>query len=133
MYAAWYTFVVCHGGSGKGYGMDEEILTLADVAIMLRKTEDEVARLLESGALPGRRIGDAWYVSKRKLIAFIEEDAPAQASGPVPAAHTQMKAAGPDNAWRCDYCEATNDPERVQCHSCARPRLIPLINYRRRL
>lgn len=55
-------------------GYDEpsgDVLTLADAARLLRADEREIARLAETGTLPGRRIGGRWRFARAALLAWL--------------------------------------------------------------
>lgn len=111
--------------------VDSDILTLQEVAQTLGQAEDTVRGLLEEGQIPGRRIGDQWYVTRRKLLAFIEGDEPAA------PAHPAKPPTPPDGnvfpftkQWRCGKCNHVNEVDWVECAACGRPRSMPLINFR---
>ena len=50
-----------------------EVLTLADVAALLRVDEDAVMKLAEAGELPGRRIGGAWRFARRAILDWLAQ------------------------------------------------------------
>lgn len=114
--------------------MEQEIMTLEEVAEALRCDPQQVRVLLEAGQLPGRRIGTAWYVSRRQLMAHIEGPGDARASTPVPVQAAQPAKLPVRHAkagtWPCPVCSAENSPEYVQCLVCGAVRLSPLVNYR---
>ena len=54
-----------------------EVLTVAEVAELLRTDEETVARMAESGELPGRRLGDDWRFNRGAVLRWLggaEED-----------------------------------------------------------
>ena len=57
----------------RGAFMDEqdELLSIAEVAKILRMSERKVSRLLNSGDLVGSKIGKEWRVWKREVYDFI--------------------------------------------------------------
>jgi len=114
---------------------ENDILSVADVAAELKMRPSEVLKLFQSGEIPGRRIGERWYLTRRQLIDYIEhgEAAPAKPP-PSPMSATTLTKNFPnapraDHSWVCEHCHCVNDAERVSCQDCARPRLAPLINY----
>lgn len=48
-----------------------QVLTLGEAAALLRLPKAEVARLAQSGELPGRRIGKSWRFSRVLLLAWL--------------------------------------------------------------
>ncbi len=113
--------------------LDRDILTMAQVAEALSMEAPSVRALLEAGELPGRRIGYQWYVTRRKLLAFIEggeagSDRSASAPKPPPSVDTNVFPL--NNGWRCGRCDQANEPDRVECAHCGRARSVPLINFR---
>ena len=113
--------------------MDKEILTAAEVAKLLDLDLEVVAHLFEDGSLPGRRIADQWYVSRRQLVEFIEQGALPVRSGatvkPMPP-YFRPKVDVSDNSWECSACGRRNPVERVICVVCKSPRMVPLMSYR---
>lgn len=54
--------------------MDKEILSAQDVATLLNLSEQTVRRLFRDGEIPGRRVGKAWFTTRRQLLDHIELD-----------------------------------------------------------
>ncbi len=52
-----------------------DVLTVSDVATILRINKSTVYQLLKEGVIPHRRIGTAYRISKNALIGFIENAA----------------------------------------------------------
>ncbi|MFA6244170.1 MAG: helix-turn-helix domain-containing protein [Candidatus Hydrogenedentales bacterium] len=103
--------------------MEKDILTIEDIADLLGTEPAEVLELFRSGEIPGRKIGNRWYATHRQLLDYIEQ-------GPQqPAAHVVPSPVTADHSWTCDHCDTVNNPERVACVKCNRPRTTPLINY----
>src|SRR4051794_26945892 len=48
-----------------------EVLTLGDVAELLRVEEDVVHAMAEAGDLPGRKLRDEWRFSREALLAWL--------------------------------------------------------------
>lgn len=108
---------------------DNDILSVADLADALKMTPSEALTLFENGEIPGRRIGNRWYLTRRQLIHYIEGG---NAAPPKPAADgidAYPRAPRPGNAWVCERCGRTNNPERVVCQDCGAERIVPLVNY----
>jgi excisionase family DNA binding protein len=58
-------------------GPDDEVLTLDEVAGLLKLTSDAVRSRAEQGELPARRFGDEWRFSKLAVFAWLADgDAP---------------------------------------------------------
>ena len=112
----------------RGNPISGEILTLDDVARILKQSDEGVRKLLSTGALPGRQIGDDWYVSHRQLVEYIEQGPAAPPARPKPSG--QVIAFG--NDWECASCHTKNDAEHVECKMCKAVRLTPLMGYVRR-
>lgn len=53
-----------------------EILTTKDVAEILKVDEAMVLEMLESGDIPGKRLGPVWRVMKGKFLALFDEEQP---------------------------------------------------------
>lgn len=107
--------------------MDQEILSIEDISRTLQQDVDVIRGLLENGELPGRKIGNAWYVTRRQLVAFIEGQAAGSRGAPF-----DPEVGRADNSWTCMSCRSHNDAERARCSRCGMGRLTPLINYRRK-
>lgn len=117
---------------------DSEILPLEGLAKALGLSSDDARMLLESGELPGRKIGDRWYTTRKQLVEYIEGGA-AKSAPPSPQAPASTPSTSPvasstrapraDGAWVCGSCHCLNSPERVECLDCGAARLGPLINY----
>jgi excisionase family DNA binding protein len=57
---------------------DDDVLTLEEVAGLLKVTSDAVRSRAEQGELPARRFGDEWRFSKLAVFAWLADgDAPA--------------------------------------------------------
>ena len=48
------------------------IITPLEVSQVLRCNRDKVYRMLNSGEIPGRRVGRQWRISRRQLIEWLE-------------------------------------------------------------
>ena len=113
----------------RGALIDTDILTVEDLVDILKQSRESIIKLLESGALPGRRVGDAWYVTKRQLVAYIEGDEPEPVKKKtVPPAEGNILPFGGD--WKCMRCATVNDVERVECSDCGAARMTPLMGFR---
>ncbi|MBX3179808.1 MAG: helix-turn-helix domain-containing protein [Candidatus Hydrogenedentes bacterium] len=109
--------------------MGKEILTIADASALLSLSEAEIERLLLAGELPGRRIGPHWFLSRQRLLQFIENDEnPSPAPKPMPAAALPERILSP--GWRCRACGEQYGPEIAECAACGTVRATPLIGYR---
>jgi excisionase family DNA binding protein len=53
--------------------MDQEIMTVEDVAKYLRLTRITVYKLLKEGKIHGYRIGGSWRVNKKELLEIVEK------------------------------------------------------------
>jgi excisionase family DNA binding protein len=53
--------------------MNEEIMTLKEVAAYLKLTEKTAYRLAAEGKLPGFKVGGSWRFKKSDLEAWIEK------------------------------------------------------------
>jgi excisionase family DNA binding protein len=49
----------------------DEVLTLEEVAVLLKLPVDAVRRCAEDGELPGRRVGDAWRFARAAVLAWL--------------------------------------------------------------
>jgi len=58
-----------HGGGPSG---EPSALTVAEAAALLQVQPAHVYRLLNSGDMPGRRIGGVWRISRQQLIDWLE-------------------------------------------------------------
>ncbi len=58
----------------------DEVLTLAEVAALLRVTEGAVAAAATSGTVPGVKLGGEWRFLKRAVIDRLQQ--PARGDGP---------------------------------------------------
>ena len=70
-----------------------EVLTLAEVAAYLRVSEEAVRELIETQALPARRIGDEWRFLKRAVAKWLRLGPHDPRRGTFPA--TEGRAAPP--------------------------------------
>lgn len=52
---------------------DEAILTIPEVAALLRISEKSVYKLAQSGELPGFKVGNQWRFRRAELYAWIDE------------------------------------------------------------
>ena len=112
--------------------MEKEILTIADASELLSLSEGEVEQLLSDGELPGRRVGNHWFLSRQRLLQFIAGDSPKSAS-PRPVAAESPKTLPPKVLapnWRCESCQEVHPPELVECPRCGAARNTPLVGFR---
>ena len=63
--------------------MDSKILSVAEVAMLLKVPPELVVNLLQSNELPGRNIGGEWRTTMRALVSFVD-GVPLQATCCVP-------------------------------------------------
>lgn len=56
-----------------------ELLTVADAAVRLDRSTEQVRRYLREGRLSGRRIGGQWFIEQHALQAFGEQKRDARA------------------------------------------------------
>lgn len=54
----------------------ESVLTINEVAQILRMHPTTIYRLVKRGELPGFKIGGAWRISKASLDSFLSVDVP---------------------------------------------------------
>lgn len=54
--------------------MNDEILTLKELAAYLKLTEKTAYRLASEGKLPGFKVGGSWRFKREDLVAWIEEN-----------------------------------------------------------
>lgn len=52
--------------------MKDDILTIREVAKMLKLTEKTAYRLVSEGEIPGFKIGGSWRFSRKELEKWIE-------------------------------------------------------------
>jgi excisionase family DNA binding protein len=91
-------FQWCHGSLAPNpviaqTSAEPEVLTLAEAATLLRLPAQDVARLAQSGKLPGRRIGTSWRFSRVLLLAWLSGDWP-----PSPSVLARLGEREPDHA-----------------------------------
>lgn len=72
-------------------GADDDVLTLDELAGMLKLDSDTVMGRVHSGELPGRRFGDQWRFARRAVLAWLDgTDGPRRTApgfGPSPRTH----------------------------------------------
>jgi excisionase family DNA binding protein len=51
---------------------EAKILTVAEAALLLKVQPDHVYRLLNTGRMPGRRVGGVWRIPRSQLLAWLE-------------------------------------------------------------
>jgi excisionase family DNA binding protein len=56
-----------------------ELLTVADAAVRLDRSTEQVRRYLREGRLSGRRIGGQWFIEQQALQTFGEQKRDARA------------------------------------------------------
>jgi excisionase family DNA binding protein len=54
--------------------MDQEVMTVEDVAKYLRLTRITVYKLLKEGKIHGYRIGGSWRVNKKDLLKMMGKE-----------------------------------------------------------
>lgn len=54
--------------------MDKDILTIDEAAKYLNLNKETIYKHVRSGDLPGKKIGNKWRFSKRKLREWIEKN-----------------------------------------------------------
>ena len=59
--------------SGAEETRDDEVLTLDEVASVLRLSTDAVRQRVEKGELPARRFGSEWRFSRRAVLAWLAD------------------------------------------------------------
>lgn len=52
--------------------LEENVMTVQEVAVFLRLAESTVYKLAQEGKLPGRKVGGAWRFSRKGLEAWLE-------------------------------------------------------------
>lgn len=53
----------------------ELIWGVREIAKLIRRNERQTFHLLETGQIPGKKVGGRWVAERGKLIAFFMEDA----------------------------------------------------------
>ena len=111
--------------------MDTDIMTLEDVARELKQPQATIRELFENGVMPGRKIGDTWYLSRRQLMAFIEGRSTAgeHSAPPNPASSPRPATGRRDQSWTCTKCHSDNEVQFAECPLCGAVRDTPLIGY----
>jgi excisionase family DNA binding protein len=51
---------------------EAKVLTVAEAALLLKVQPDHVYRLLNTGRMPGRRVGGVWRIPRSQLLAWLE-------------------------------------------------------------
>ena len=62
-----------HLSSSVAYPMNDEILTLKEVAEYLKLAEKTAYRLAAEGKLPGFKVGGSWRFKREDVSAWIEQ------------------------------------------------------------
>lgn len=52
--------------------VNDEILTIDEAALYLKVKTDLISQLLESGDVPGRKVGGEWRTTRRALASFVD-------------------------------------------------------------
>ena len=73
--------------------MEDEVLTLAEAASLLKVSDTTVYQLTRSGELPARKVGREWRFLRSRLLAWLAEPGTAGA-GAEPPAVVQLDAGG---------------------------------------
>ncbi len=60
-----------------------EVLTLEEVAELLRLSSESVAQLAQAGELPGRRVGEEWRFARSAILRWLSGES-AERSGDSP-------------------------------------------------
>lgn len=78
-------------------GAPDDVLTLDELAGLLKLDADAVMVRVDAGELPGRRFGDQWRFSRRAVLAWLDgSDMPGRApAGFSPAARSQAEGGKP--------------------------------------
>jgi excisionase family DNA binding protein len=78
---------------------EPDVLTLEEVAELLAVEAAAVERLVVSGELPGRRIGEAWRFARAAVLAWLAHAPldPAPAQPPMPGHPAPGHSAAPDH------------------------------------
>ncbi|MFR1166429.1 MAG: helix-turn-helix domain-containing protein [Adlercreutzia equolifaciens] len=58
---------------GQWFAAYGDLMTVSDVAEVLRQSGQTVRRLMASGRIPAVKIGSRWYTPKSRLVEFVEE------------------------------------------------------------
>lgn len=53
--------------------MDDEILTIKEVAVYLKLTEKTAYRLAAEGDIPGFKVGGSWRFRRREIEKWLDE------------------------------------------------------------
>ena len=64
--------------------MDDDLLTVQEVSVFLRKSPSTIYRLTREGRLPARKVGGTWRFSRKGLEAWLLPGSPA-AGQPQPS------------------------------------------------
>lgn len=63
--------------------LDDQVMTIRQVAVFLQFSDSKVYRLVQRGKLPGsKKIGGQWRIWRPALMAYLEEQS---AGSPSPA------------------------------------------------
>jgi excisionase family DNA binding protein len=49
---------------------DRDLISVAETALLLKRSTEQVRRYLREGRLPGRRMGGQWFVDRSAVSAF---------------------------------------------------------------
>lgn len=52
-------------------GREDDRLTVAETARLLRRSTEQVRRYLREGVLPGRRVGGQWFIERQDAEEFL--------------------------------------------------------------
>lgn len=84
--------VASHADQSTG-GAPDDVLTLDELAGLLKLDADAVMVRVDAGELPGRRFGDQWRFSRRAVLAWLDgSDMPGRALarfGPAARTHAE--------------------------------------------
>ena len=53
-----------------------DVMTLAETAIFLRTSEDNIVRMVTDGVIPGRIVGEEWRFWRQSLVDWLCERSP---------------------------------------------------------
>jgi excisionase family DNA binding protein len=67
-----------------------EVLTLDEVAALLRLSPATVLREAREGRLPGRRIGEEWRFSRAHVLDWLRGDADTEGEAPAPTGDEEV-------------------------------------------